>query len=180
MISLSSPTFYKNGEAGQSQVVGFESLVTRVARFAFVTPPQGADTVSFEFEGVEKGAGYDIGLRWHITADPASHANAGASAAYAGQVTLSGRWGRGEGQLLLLPNTTYYLWLFPGEDLWGWYYWPVKGQLTLSGASQSIPSLSHTTAALGQTVRITTNRMGDFTHTLTWQLGSGSGTIAEM
>ena len=87
------------------------------------------------------GFGTQIPLRFQITSDPNSHLNAGASSSYAGGVTQSNVGGylrfSGQANLVLLPNTTYYLWIFPAVDTYGFYYIQEaqKGTVTTSGGA---------------------------------------------
>ena len=180
-ITLTDPVFYKNGEPGHSNVVGFESQVTRVVRFTFVAPETGATDISFHFDDVSKGAGSTIPVRFAVTADPTSHQNAGATAPYAGQlsVSLPNYTADGQAPVELLPGTTYYLWLFPGQNAWGWYYWPSTGTVTASGISQGIPSVAGESFYLGQEIPITIQGAVDCAYHLSYQLGDQTGVIAE-
>lgn len=179
-ITLTDPVFYKNGEPGHSNVVGFESQVTRVVRFTFVAPETGATDISFHFDDMSKGAGSTIPLRFAVTADPTSHQNAGATAPYAGQVSVSlpNYTADGQAPVELLPGTTYYLWLFPGQNAWGWYYWPSTGTVTASGISQGIPSVAGDAFYLGQEIPITIQGAADCAYHLSYQLGDQAGVIA--
>lgn len=180
-ITLTDPVFYKNGEPGHSNVVGFESQVTRVVRFTFVAPETGATDISFHFDDVSKGAGSTIPVRFAVTADPTSHQNAGATAPYAGEVAINlpAYTADGQAPVELLPGTTYYLWLFPGQNAWGWYYWPSTGTVTAAGISQGIPSVAEESFYLGQEIPITIQGAADCTHHLSYQLGDQTGVIAE-
>ena len=178
-IVLTDPVFYKNGEAGHSKVVGFESQVTRVARYTFVSPSMGATQLSIFFDGVSKGAGIDNPVRFAITTDPDSHRNAGADATYTGSlsINLPNYTAGGNASVRLAPNVTYYLWLFPGQNAWGWYYWPASGTVTTSGFSEGVPEASD--GFLGENIPITIHSSPDYTHRLTWQFGARSGIIGE-
>ena len=178
-IQLTDPVFYKNGEPGHSKVVGFESQVTRVVRYTLKAPAMGATAVELLFDGVSKGAGIDNFIRFAITTDPESHKTAGEAASYAGtlSINLGAYIARGQAQVRLAPEVTYYLWLFPGRNAWGWYYWPATGTVTTSGFSEGVPEAAD--GLLGQPLPITIHSSPDYTHTLTWQLGSLSGTIGE-
>ena len=178
-IQLTDPVFYKNGEAGHSKVVGFESQVTRVARYTFVSPPSGATELSLLFDGVSKGAGIDNSVRFAITTDPDSHRNAGADATYTGslQVNLPNYTAGGSAYVRLAPNVTYYLWVFPGQNAWGWYYWPATGTVTTAGFSEGVPEAPD--GFLGENIPITIHSSPDYTHRLTWSFGTLSGIIGE-
>ena len=180
-ITLTEPVFYKNGEPGHSNVVGFESQVTRVVRFTFVAPETGATDISFHFDDVSKGAGSTIPVRFAVTADPTSHQNAGATAPYAGEVAINlpAYTADGQAPVELLPGTTYYLWLFPGQNAWGWYYWPSTGTLNASGISQGVPKVEGDAFYLGQEIPITIQGAADCTYHLSFHLGDHTGVIAE-
>ena len=174
-MQLTDAIFYKDGVSGVSNVAGFESGVTRVVRYSFTTPETGATSLSFRLDDVSKGSGADIPLRFAITAEPNSHTAAGASAPYTGQTTirLASYTVEGTAQVRLMPGTTYYLWVFPGQDVWGWYYFPATGQVTLSGTTQGVVTASGD--LLGQPLDITV--YGEGTYRLTWRFGNASGTI---
>lgn len=180
-IILTDPVFYKNGEAGHSNVVGFESQVTRVVRFTFIAPETGATDISFHFDDVSKGAGSTIPVRFAVTADPTSGQNAGATAPYAGEVAINlpAYTADAQASVDLAPNTTYYLWLFPGQNAWGWYYWPSTGTLNASGVSQGVPRVEGDAFYLGQELPITIQGAADCAYHLSYQLGDQTGIIAE-
>ncbi len=179
-IILTDSVFYKNGVPGQSKVVGFESGVTRVARYTFTAPSTGATALDFLLDGVSKGSGADIPIRFAITTDPDSHCNAGANSTYTGAVTLK-LWNytaQGSAQVRLLPGAVYYLWLFPGENTWGWYYVPASGTVTTSGIAQGV-AIVDGDAYIGLPIPITIHSTPGYTHTLTWEFGNTSGIIGE-
>ena len=171
-INLTDVVFYKDGVPGQSEVVGFESGATRVARYTFTAPQTGATALDIQLTYLSKGAGLDIPIRFAISTDPNSHCNAGETSPYTG--VMSGK--TGSAQVRLLPNQTYYLWLFPGQNIWGWYYAPTTGTVTLSGVSQGIVVGD---GILGQPLDITIYSDPDATHRLTWQFGDFSGVIGD-
>lgn len=43
--------------------------------------------------------------------------------------------GTGSASILLQPNTTYYVWVFPGSTTYGWWYWCNTMTLTTSGGA---------------------------------------------
>lgn len=182
VITLTDPLFYKAGVSGKTRVVGYESSATRVVRYAFTAPEVGASQVELCFRGLSLGSGQAIALRYHITTDPEACADPSPGAAYTGTLTMNaaGTEATAQASLLLLPSTTYYLWVFPGVEVFGWYSWILEeATLTTSGGSCSSPSLSASALDLGQTLTISTNRLAAFTHTLTWRFGDASGTIAQ-
>lgn len=126
------------GKDSYSSVVGFANNVNRCVRFKFKSPASGASHVAIK--GMfSVGDGEAIKPRWYITTSDSSHANAGADAAYHGELSISlegGAYpGTGEADVLLLPNTTYYLWLFPQDDTYGWWYHGKEFTITTTGAA---------------------------------------------
>ncbi len=139
-ITTSAPYFYKNGSGGVSGVVGYESSSNRVARYSFTSPSTGASAVSLTMPYVSSGGGStSTAIRFYITTSSSSHTNAGASSGYHGtfSITLSEGvyWPTGSASVLLLPNTTYYLWCFPGSTTYGWWYWSGAATINTSGGA---------------------------------------------
>lgn len=129
--------FYAGGTAGASNVVGYESNRTRVFCMPFTTLEAGASHISFSFGyHSKKGNTGAAPIRFYIGTDPNSHKNAGQEAEYHGEVTFtyqsSGQYpgyiASGEVDIVLLPNTTYYLWIFPGSTNSVWYEWYITLQ----------------------------------------------------
>lgn len=127
-------TFYKNGNSGASRVVGYESQANRVARYSFVTPAEGGSHVDIVYYSNGLAGGSKIPVRFFIGTDPNSHANAGAGSEYTGELTLGsdGETFTWSGDIMLLPNTTYYIWFFPGKAAYGYYSWYGSGTSTLT------------------------------------------------
>lgn len=141
--------FYSDGGGATSRIVGVEGGRNRLVRYAFTTPGEGASAVSMKFycDGEQTGAS-NVPLRFYIGTSATSHANAGANSEYHGTLTkTTGKEGAvftGELDILLLPNTTYYLWVFPGispTNNYGYYNWyphldsGLVNTLTLSGGA---------------------------------------------
>lgn len=186
-ITLSSPAFFRNGLSGASKVVGVESKVNRVARYSFVSPATGANSVSLSFTGMWFGSGTQPrDFRFYIGTDPNSHINAGPASPYTGLVTVDGTYAgfAGTADILLLPDTTYYLFVFPNTHTFGWYSWEGSATLEGLGGSFSVPTLSGGTtwnaaAEMEKPLVIYTNRhSGRFTHTLSYAFGAASGEMA--
>lgn len=147
-IQLTEALFYKGGSGGSSQVVGNDyedsTVVSRVVRYTFTAPESGASRIRLTFHISGIGDGDTVPLRFFIGNDPESHANAGAESPYAGELTLADDWLSlsGEAEVLLIPGKTYYLWVFPAEDTYGWYKWYRDGftsQLDTEGAAFLLP-----------------------------------------
>lgn len=123
-----------------SAVVGYESSSNRVARYSFKAPATGASGISLSGSGVSLGGGSSsAAIRYYITTSSTSHANAGSGSTYTGTLTLNVVSGEykitGAANIILLPNATYYLWIFPGSTTYGWWYWISTMPLTTSGGA---------------------------------------------
>ena len=137
-IELKDPYFYKDGKGGVSGVVGYESRTHRVARCIIQAPQEGAYGVTLTIqtsylEGGENATA--IPLRFFIGTEPESHANAGPDSVFHGEMTRYTDNNKpiftGSADIVLLPNQTYYVWIFPGEDKFGWYFWETNRVSTL-------------------------------------------------
>lgn len=183
-IKLTDVQFYKNGESGHSAVVGYESKSNRVARHTLNSPTSGASSVSLAFTADGEGAGtLPNTLRFYIGTDPASHANAGAGSEYTGTLTRqSGTYKyTGSVDIILLPNTIYYVWVFPPSTTFGWVYWSTRSEkavATTSGGAVSSFTCNDGTLGTGHNIAVTKHN-ADFTHTITYTCGTASGTIAD-
>lgn len=140
--------FYAGGSTTSSRIVGTdwaeEKPINRVARYPFTTPAEGASGISLVFntDGLGNECTYgDVPIRFFIGTSDSEYANAGPNNAYTGELTMGsdGKTFTGEADILLMPNTTYYLWLFPGHNkYYGWYGWHRDGYtntFTLNGGA---------------------------------------------
>jgi len=184
-IKLSSPAFFQNGVGGVSSIIGVESTYNRVARYSFVAPSTGASGVSLSITGLVFGGGIrPETFRFYIGTDPNSHINAGSTTAYTGLLSINANTGvdfTGSAGILLLPNKTYYLFIFPNTTDYGWFSMELATTtLSGTGGSYSVPTLSASTVEMGKPLTVFTNRHdAAFTHKITYVFGSASGTIAE-
>ena len=145
-IDLSNVLFYRGGVSGVSAVAGNDwennAVIRRVARYTIQAPSTGASKVSLSFVANAFGNGSYIKLRFFIGTNPDSHANAGADAAYTGEFALDTAYLKftATSDVRLLPNATYYLWIFPASDTYGWYYWPkgVNSEMNAEGAAGAV------------------------------------------
>lgn len=125
--TLTDKRFYTGGtEESASQIVGYANSKNRVVRFTFQTGTVGASSVSWYVEDNYFADGTQPGLRWYVGTSATSHVNAGASTTtYTGTVTATNKSGEyhfsGSANVALLPNTTYYLWIFPSVAKYGYY-----------------------------------------------------------
>lgn len=167
-IKTSSYEKYAAGKVCSSKVVGWESSQTRVMRYQFSTTSIGASSVSWSISGVSLGGGNkDSGLRWYIGSSSTDHANAGKSTTdYNGGVTINSGTASGSADVVLQPNTTYYLWVFPASETYGWWYFGTEAILTVVGGTSSF-TLSASSVNIGDTITANITRMSSsFKHTV--------------
>lgn len=130
-IELTNPSYYQGGTEVSGGAVGNEkpngNLVRRVARYTFTSPLEGAQNVSSTFYIGGLDEGLHIPLRFYIGTSSDSHINAGSNSEYIGELIESTFEGwvtfTGNANIILIPNQTYYLWVFPASDTFGLYYW---------------------------------------------------------
>ncbi len=187
-ITTGKPLCYEAGASGASYVVGYESKHNRVVRYAFTTGSGGASEISVSIPNYTKNSdsGSDSApLRFFIGTSPTSHANAGADSEYTGALTMTTAGGyyhfTGTAKIILAPNTTYYLWIFPGSTAYGWWWVASQGTATVTVHTAAMSSFTVSNGTLGQTVPITiTRHNSQFTHKLWSRYGTGTwGLIAE-
>lgn len=175
-IKTGSPSWYYDGISGASEVVGWESRRTRVARHQFKTTSIGASFVSWTFEGIsdEPVEGTDSGgLKWYIGESSTSHADAGMNSTFTGNVKISNGVASGSANIILKPNTTYYLWVFPASQTYGWWWW-VGDYATIEvvGSSSNL-ALSSSSVNVGDTITANIARnSSEFTHTVEFYINN--------
>ena len=146
-ITSTSRKIYAGTSETTSELIGYNAGKNYVARYTFKTGSEGASSVSWLVarNSHSSATGNGGALRWYITTSSTSHINAGATTTkYHGNVTVStdvpGHEGfdsfSGSADLVMLPNTTYYLWIFPKNATFGCYYThSTNAELTTSGAA---------------------------------------------
>lgn len=119
-------TAYIGGDTATSSIVGYESSKNRVMRYMFETDADGASHIYAELTNLYfSGGNIKQNICWYIGTDADSHKNANASAGSASMGTLT--FGSSyhdaviDADVILLPNTTYYLWLFPSVSTYSYY-----------------------------------------------------------
>lgn len=119
-ITLTNPYYYQDDVGGVSAVIGWDGIYYRIARYEFTTPNTGVNHVSFTFPDFQNVSGTgipDCNLCFYIGTSSTSHAGANADSAYTGKITVTQNANylfdfAGEADILLLPNTKYYFWIF--------------------------------------------------------------------
>lgn len=146
-ITTSTVQVFQGGTPVPQYVVGYASATNWVARYSFSVGSTGANAVSWTLlNNYLAGGSLTAGLEWQINTSPSSYANAnGSSSSYpaAGNVSIvdlgggSYQFSGSSGSLLLLPNTTYYLWIFPKTTTYGYFNLTQlqKASVTTSGAA---------------------------------------------
>lgn len=160
---------YQSGQITSSAWIGYSSEAIRTVRYQFTTGSEGATTIKFSFNGPtnpsvgKTGASTAASINWYVTKSENSHASAGASAEKNGTCSAEPDNSHfvykisASGAVNLLPNTTYYLWLFPNHSTSN-YYLIINDassmQIELSGTTVHTLSFS---AGIGTTLTVKKN-----------------------
>lgn len=131
-----------------------------VGRFAFTTPATGATSFSFTTETyycIDDGY-YEPSLHFAISTSSTAYINKASSEGYAAGGNFWDYPGAmnsdGSKSVQLLPNTTYYLWIFPATSNYG--RWKITSvSVTLSGAYGNPATPSASNGNFGASVGIT-------------------------
>lgn len=125
-----------------SPAVGYESAtkINRVMRYKFETPAAGASHLYVQILDIIPQTATKQDVCWFVGTDATSHADAnGASSPYHGTVTFDSGYASCtiDANIVLLPNTTYYLWFFPAGTKGSYYEWnrATNNTLNLSGGA---------------------------------------------
>ena len=183
-IILTNPKFFKGGESGASYVVGFDSGVNRVVRYSFEPPSIGANKIDLSFLRNWTGGGtLPNTLRFYIGTDPNSHINAGVGYEYTGE--LARKQGTyeyyGSADIVILPNRTYYVFVFPTTQTYGWVQWSnSEGDATAETFGGAFSVVSPQTLTIGEPSTIFVTKYNEpYTHTIRYSIGTASGVICE-
>lgn len=162
-------TFYRGSVSPVGKAVGYEPGPSRasVARYQFTTPSTGATSLSFRtnqcaltpYYANEQQA-YELmgSVRFNITTDPDVYKNYSGSAGYPASSDGYAGYFSGSININLLPETTYYLWLYPNFTSYAIFYCGDCSELTVDGI-YGISSIVATNANIGSSSTITINRM---------------------
>lgn len=130
--------FFQNDKGGVSSLVGYSSTAIRSVRYKFTTPAEGASKLTFSkgSNGLSAGTAYD--LQFLISTDPDMAGSLNPSFAGTGAVTMTGKEGSYytaagsmEG-MILLPNTDYYLYIYPATAKHCMFSWNYASTVTLT------------------------------------------------
>ena len=184
-IVLTDQIFYKNGQGGVSGVVGYESKSNRVVRYTLQSPPSGASGIDLNFTGnywTEYGVLPET-LFFYIGKDPESHANAGKDFEKTGVLERKAKTYdySGSAEILLMPNTTYYVWVFPASTVFGWLYWSKSiGDATVETTGGAVSVVAPVSVVLSNEAEIfVTKHIESYTHTIRFELANAVGLICE-
>lgn len=140
---LTEYEFFRNSEAGVSELIGWDLDRIRLVRYKFTSPVGGANHIAISKDRIKVRNGKPIGLKFFISTSPDLYLTLPTDYASVGWELPSEKSGdsytfTGAVDVVLLPNTDYYLYIFPGEfadssNYW-WDYWKTI-TVELSGAA---------------------------------------------
>lgn len=136
-LKASKAVAYYSGEVNTNIPLAGYLTGYRVMRYTFTAPAKGATEFSISITGVSMYSSSFPTLRFYLTDDPTSHINATANTTeYDGELIRSTAGAGESGQYkytsnvvekLLLPNKTYYLYIFAGNSNARSAYFPYDG-----------------------------------------------------
>ena len=117
--------FFNEAAQASSEVVGYENSHQRGIRYKFTIPTsRTAGATSYSFTKTNNGhGGGTSGLRWNYALSTNASAYLDTCAAGDGYASAAATFSGSKTGLKLLPGTVYYLFIYPGEEKLGWYYW---------------------------------------------------------
>ena len=186
-VIQTSASFYRGDYNPLGACVGYESGngTASVGRFKFRTDKQGATKLSFETSslylahsasGDENAYDRVAELRFIITAEATGYENYYGGAGY----SCGYEYGKklyGETDVELLPDTNYYLWIFPN-----YVYYAVFGinnvTVTTEGQYGTPSTISAADGYVGDTIPITLTRgLSSMVHTVTVECAGVTETL---
>ena len=119
-ITLSNPCFYYDGQSVTEAWVGFTSTNYRIVRYEFTAPGEGASHIELNITDAWFLSGSNAehhDFCFYVDTSPTSHTNANSDSPYTGKLTMTlaadgSSIFTGEADVLLIPNTKYYVWIF--------------------------------------------------------------------
>lgn len=196
-LTIKHDEYYFFDEAGKanSEVVGYASSHQRGIRYKFTIPTsRTAGATSYSFTKTENG--FDSaqcgtsGLRWNYALSTNPNAYLDTCAAGDGYAKAATTFSGSKTGLKLLPGTVYYLFIYPGEEKFGWYFWnypdsrmtfSVDGDITYSvsySANGGSGAPGNQTKTHGTTLKLSatkpTKNKSTSTYTVTYNTNGGS------
>ena len=181
-------TWFRSGvqqSGGYVGCVGYDGGPV-VGRFAFTTPATGASSFSFRSASLNPAgsttwaSGGSDNYRWAITTGPDDMK----SAIGGGNATGSAGWGSSPymdsgatAPVSLMPNTTYYLWIFPATS--GYNLWKITSvSVTLGGSYGNAASPAASNGNFGHAIPISiTGGSSGATYTVTVSCAGNTETL---
>lgn len=166
-LTLSGPVGYYGGKSQISgPFVGYLDNKNYVLRYSFTTPAGGyitSVTFATKFRHYSGDAGTTFNVRVKITDSSSSHVNAGISTTdYDATMSKSGTSSENKSctidNLWLKPETTYYIYLFPGTQYFLYYCYDNSGNDYASLTYNSAVSTHTLSLSAGTGSSITVNR----------------------
>lgn len=119
-ITLSNPSFYKDGQTDANSYVGYSSVSYFIGRYELTAPSEGARHIQFELTKAAYVSGASAekhSLCFYIGTSESSHIQADSNSPYTGQLNMSRASDgsyifTGEADILLFANAKYYVWVF--------------------------------------------------------------------
>ena len=191
-LSTTKVAFYGGTSDSGSAYVGTSyngnSQEVCTTRFKFTTPATGATSLTFKTSKAlcdVNGAGqqsYDsiAYIRFAVTTSSTQYkttkGNSGYSASYSGS---GDGYIQGSLTIDLLPNTVYYLWVFPGSSYAGWTRHKLEScTVTVSGTYGVASTITAVDSTFGSSIPITLdNPISGVTNTLSIQVPTTAGSI---
>lgn len=167
VLTLSGPIGYKGGAAQVSgPFVGYVDSSNYVLRYSFKTPSNGyitAITFATTFRHYSGDSNTTFNVRAKITESATSHKDAGPSTTdYDATISMSGTGNHDKSctidGLWLKPNTTYYLYLFPGTQYFLKYCYDNEGADLSSLSYEAIVATYELSISAGTGVSISVKR----------------------
>ena len=163
---------------------GYEGAATGT-RYKFTTDGYGATAISFKTTNgtadIKGSSSSDesIGrMRFAIGTGETTYRNYKGDKGYAATGSY-GKYVKGSLSVKLLPNTTYYLWIFPASNFSGTTRYEIGNcVLTTSGSYGTVSTISASNGTFGSNVPITlSNSVGGVTNTVTVSCGGITKTL---
>ena len=163
--------------------------LTCVCRYAFTTDGYGATGLSFRtanatavVQGVSTSEDSIGRMRFAVTADGEEYKTYKGNNGSAITDYAYGQYVAGSLSVKLLPNTTYYLWIFPAANFAGFTRFNLGScTLTTTGSYGTASAVTAANGSFGSAVPITlTNSVSGVSHTVTIRCGGATETFTNV